>query len=80
MLNRVTLERQLLLQRSPMTVPAAVGRLVGLQAQAVNAPYLGLWTRLSDFALPDLTAALADRQLLVDFAAADVEKRDLVWA
>jgi hypothetical protein len=30
-----------------MAVVDAVGRLVGLQAQAANAPYLGLWARLS---------------------------------
>ena len=63
-LNRVTLERQLLLQRSPGTVLDVVERLVGMQAQAVNAPYLGLWTRLSDFALADLTAALTDRSVV----------------
>jgi hypothetical protein len=37
---------------------------VGLQAQAVNAPYLGLWSRLSDFTLGDLTARLADRSVV----------------
>jgi hypothetical protein len=63
-LNRVTLERQLLLQRSPMRVLDAIGRLVGLQAQAVNAPYLGLWTRLSDFGLADLTERLTDRSVV----------------
>lgn len=63
-LNRATLERQLLLQRSPMPVPDAVGRLVGLQAQSANAPYLGLWTRLADFALTDLTARLEDRSVV----------------
>lgn len=63
-LNRVTLERQLLLQRHPVTVPDALDRLVGLQAQAVNAPYLGLWTRLSDFALADLTDRLTDRSVV----------------
>jgi hypothetical protein len=63
-LNRVTLARQLLLQQSSMSVVDAVGRVVGLQAQAVNAPYLGLWTRLSDFALPSLTAALDDRSVV----------------
>jgi hypothetical protein len=60
-LNRVTLERQLLLQRHPVTVLDALDRLVGLRAQAVNAPYLGLWTRLSDLALADLTDRLTDR-------------------
>ena len=63
-LNRATLERQLLLQRSPLSVVDAIGRLVGLQAQAVNAPYLGLWSRLSDFALDDLTARLVDRSVV----------------
>lgn len=63
-LNRTTLARQLLLQRSPMSVLDAVGRLVGIQAQAVNAPYLGLWTRLSDFTLADLTARLEDRTVV----------------
>jgi Winged helix DNA-binding domain len=63
-LNRVTLARQLLLQRSSMTVLDAVGRLVGLQAQAVNAPYLGLWTRLSNFTLPDLTAVLENHSVV----------------
>lgn len=60
-LNRATLDRQLLLTRSPMSTVDVVARLAGLQAQAANAPYLGLWSRLSGFALDDLTARLADR-------------------
>lgn len=63
-LNRATLERQLLLRRMELPVAAAVGRLVGLQAQAVNAPYYGLWTRLAGFAKDDLTAALYDRRIV----------------
>ena len=63
-LNRTTLARQLLLSRSPMAAADAVGHLVGLQAQFVNAPYLGLWARLSSFALDDLTALLADRTVV----------------
>jgi hypothetical protein len=63
-LNRTTLARQLLLTRSAMPVADAVGHLVGLQAQFVNAPYLGLWTRLAGFSLGDLTARLADRTLV----------------
>jgi hypothetical protein len=50
-LNRATLDRQLLLRRSDLSVVDAVERLVGLQAQNVNAPYLGLWTRLETFTL-----------------------------
>ena len=63
-LNRTTLARQLLLARQPMSVADAVGHLVGLQAQFVNAPYLGLWTRLAGFSLDDLTARLADRTIV----------------
>lgn len=63
-LNRATLDRQLLLRRSPMSTPDAVARLVGLQAQAPNAPYLGLWSRLDGFALGDLTAELENRSVV----------------
>ncbi|HEX6355035.1 winged helix DNA-binding domain-containing protein [Actinophytocola sp.] len=63
-LNRVTLARQLLLRRHRMSALDAVERLVGLQAQAVNAPYLGLWTRLSDFRHADLTALLEGRSVV----------------
>ncbi|MBO7941916.1 winged helix DNA-binding domain-containing protein, partial [Streptomyces sp. S9] len=38
--------------------------LVGLQAQAPNPPYLGLWTRLQRFALDDLTRALQERRIV----------------
>ena len=35
-------------RRSDLSTMDAVDRLVGLQAQDANAPYLGLWTRLAD--------------------------------
>lgn len=57
-LNRATLDRQLLLRRSHLSAMDAVERLVGVQAQYANAPYVGLWTRLEHFRLDDL----ADRQ------------------
>lgn len=60
-LNRTTLERQLLLARSSLSAMDAVRRLVGLQSQVPDAPYLGLWSRLAGFALSDLTALLEDR-------------------
>ncbi|GAA4902645.1 winged helix DNA-binding domain-containing protein [Stackebrandtia albiflava] len=61
-LNRTTLHRQLLTHRLPLTVPEALRRLLGVQAQESNAPYLGLWTRLSGFRLDDLTAAREARE------------------
>jgi hypothetical protein len=45
-LNRATLARQLLLERSPMAPMDAVEHLVGLQAQNPLDPYLALWSRL----------------------------------
>lgn len=48
-LNRATLQRQLLLQRSTQTAVGAVEHLVGLQAQAPLAPYVALWSRLQGF-------------------------------
>ncbi len=63
-LNRATLERQLLLSRADLPAIDAIHRLVGLQAQAVNAPYYGLWTRLAGFTREELTAALYDRTVV----------------
>lgn len=63
-LNRALLARQSLLDRSDASVPAMIERLLGLQAQAPNPPYLGLWTRLRDFALDDLTRAMQAREVV----------------
>ncbi|WP_049567803.1 winged helix DNA-binding domain-containing protein [Nonomuraea sp. SBT364] len=63
-LNRTTLDRQLLLARSAMTPAQAVGRLVALQGQDVNPPYFGLWSRLESFTQDDLTTLLQGRQVV----------------
>ncbi|MEO6085123.1 MAG: winged helix DNA-binding domain-containing protein [Umezawaea sp.] len=56
-LNRATLDRQLLLRRWELSVPEALERLVGLQAQTPHTWYVGLWTRLVDYR-PEGTADL----------------------
>ena len=63
-LNRALLARQLLLERAEITPVAAIERLAGLQAQWSPAPYIGLWTRLTRFAIADLERALADRTVV----------------
>lgn len=63
-LNRATLARQLLLDRAPLFALDAIERLVGLQAQVANPPYIGLWTRLHDFRRADLTCLLEQRQVV----------------
>ncbi len=63
-LNRATLSRQLLLERASLTIPAAIERLIGLQAQSSAAPYIGLWTRLRDFRRDDLASLIEDRTVV----------------
>jgi hypothetical protein len=54
----------MLLNREALSVPAAVERLVGMQAQLPVAPYVGLWTRLPDFKRADLAARIEDRSIV----------------
>ncbi|MEU5184472.1 winged helix DNA-binding domain-containing protein [Streptomyces longwoodensis] len=63
-LNRATLERQLLLRRSPSTAAAAVRHLVGLQAQNVKPPYYALAARLDGFTPEALSELMADREVV----------------
>jgi hypothetical protein len=63
-LNRATLARQLLLERSQLAVADAVERLCGLQAQEPKHPFVGLWTRLEGFERDDLRAALEARAVV----------------
>jgi Winged helix DNA-binding domain len=63
-LNRATLARQMLLAREALPVGAAVERLAGMQAQLASAPFVGLWTRLRDFAREDLARAIEARTVV----------------
>jgi hypothetical protein len=60
-LSRATLARQLLLDRADLPVLSALEHLAGLQAQAPDAPYVGLWSRLRRFQTGQLAAAIAGR-------------------
>ncbi|GAA0851821.1 winged helix DNA-binding domain-containing protein [Streptosporangium amethystogenes subsp. fukuiense] len=63
-LNRATLERQLLLARAESSALEAVRHLYGMQAQAPNPPYVGLWTRLAGFTHGDLARLINERQVV----------------
>ncbi|MFI5711056.1 winged helix DNA-binding domain-containing protein [Kribbella sp. NPDC051620] len=63
-INRATLARQLLVERSEVSVVEAVERLAGMQGQEPKHPYVGLWTRLAEFADSDLTAAVESREVV----------------
>jgi hypothetical protein len=61
-LNRATLARQLLLERSDLEVVPAIEQIGGMQAQEPASPFIGLWTRLAGFDAGALRRAFQERQ------------------
>jgi hypothetical protein len=61
-LNRALLARQLLLERAKLTIPQALERMGGLQAQYSPAMYLGLWSRVAGLERDAVSEALHRRR------------------
>jgi len=63
-LNRAVLARQLLLQRKRLSPTSVIERLVGMQAQSPQAPYVGIWTRTASFRPASLERELAASEVV----------------
>jgi hypothetical protein len=63
-LNRALLARQLLLEPGRMSVPKALERVGGIQAQYAPSMYVGLYARLEGFERDALTRALERRAVV----------------
>jgi hypothetical protein len=63
-LNRALLARQMLLARARLSLPRALERMGGLQAQYAPSMYIGLWSRLHGFERATLTRALERRSVV----------------
>jgi hypothetical protein len=63
-LNRALLARQLLLDRSSLSLARALERVGGLQTQYAPSAYIALWSRLSGFHRDQLTSALTSRRAI----------------
>ncbi|WP_019932683.1 winged helix DNA-binding domain-containing protein [Nocardia sp. BMG111209] len=63
-LNRTLLRRQHLLRRSGLSVPQMCDHLVGLQAQDVTPPFIGLFGRIADFDPAAVSQGLTARSLV----------------
>ena len=62
--NRTTLLRQSLLERTEASVAVAIGRLAGIQAQHSNASHVALWSRVAGFESSRLERALERRTVV----------------
>ena len=62
-LNRALLARQMLLERKRLSLPKALERVGGIQAQYAPSMYIGLWTRVEGFERDALDRALERRSV-----------------
>jgi len=63
-LNRALLARQMLLERVSLSIPRALERMAGLQAQYAPSMYVGLFSRMEGFEHDGLTRALERRSVV----------------
>jgi hypothetical protein len=63
-LNRALLARQGLLERQTWSPAELCRRLLGLQHQETDHPYVGAWSRLASVDAPSMAAALRDGELV----------------
>jgi Winged helix DNA-binding domain len=63
-LNRALLARQLLLERARSSLPHALERMGGLQAQYAPSMYVGLWSRVEGVRRDQVTRALERRSVV----------------
>jgi hypothetical protein len=63
-LNRATLTRQCLLERSTDDVASVIRRVGGMQAQTPANPMVGLWSRIVGFERAQLLAAVDDGEVV----------------
>jgi hypothetical protein len=54
----------MLLRRRKLSTEAAIEHLVGMQAQAPDPPYVGLWTRVEGFHHEELGRLISDRRVV----------------
>ena len=63
-INRATLARQLLLERTTMPLTGVLEHLVGLQAQTPHTAYVGLWSRIAGFRPDELSELMLSHEVV----------------